>query len=277
MTPISNISNYLIDNAEALAGEIVKGVLLRLKLEIPTEEKERAIQMYTGFVGFLGKSLISEEEGVPKDLLDWSKKNAEELVAAGGKLSEIVARYPGTREIFTEFLTSVGLTFKLSTEETVFIIKQVNVLLDVSLNETVFAFERLSDKFMEESKKEMAELSAPIVPIKEGVAVLPLIGVIDYYRATYILEKVVPKIADLRVRQLITDYSGILTIDDDVARYLYQIENILGLLGIKTIVTGLRPDLAQTIVRAGINMSATPTFAHVKQALESIESKNGQQ
>jgi rsbT co-antagonist protein RsbR len=119
----------------------------------------------------------------------------------------------------------------------------------------------------------MAELSAPIVPIKDGVAVLPLIGVLDEYRVTYILEKVVPRIADLRIRQLITDYSGILTIDEDIARSLYQIENILGLLGIQAIVTGLRPELAQTIVNAGINMSATPTFAHVKQALESIEKR----
>lgn len=271
MAPISNVSNHLIKNADTLANEIVKGVLERLKLVIPTEEKERAIQMYTSFLGFLGKSLITEEEGVPGDLLEWSKKNAEDLVAAGGKLSEIVARYPGTREFFTEFLTSIGTEFKLSAPETIFLIKRVNVLLDISMNETVYAFERLSDNLMAKSQKEIAELSAPIVPIKDGVAVLPLIGVLDEYRITYIFEKVVPRIVDLQIRQLITDYSGILTIDEDIARYLSQFENILSLLGIQAIVTGLRPELAQTIVHAGINMSATRTFAHVKQALESIE------
>ncbi|KIL49311.1 hypothetical protein KP78_07790 [Jeotgalibacillus soli] len=59
--------------------------------------------------------------------------------------------------------------------------------------------------------------------------------------------------------------------DIEIADYLYKIEVILALLGIDTIVTGLRPELARTVVDAGIDMSSINTFAHVKQALESIE------
>ncbi|PLR85681.1 hypothetical protein CVD23_08285 [Bacillus sp. V33-4] len=78
-------------------------------------------------------------------------------------------------------------------------------------------------------------------------------------------------ISELNIDYLIVDFSGILKIDAEIAEYLYQIENVLRLLGIHTIVTGLRPKLAQTVVIAGIDMSSIQTFATVKQALESIK------
>jgi rsbT co-antagonist protein RsbR len=271
MTSIANVASYLINNAESLAVEIVEGVLHIMNLEIPKWEKEQAITMYIEFTGFLGKSLMDDDEnGVPEALIVWSKKNAERQVSSGGKISEIVVRYPSTREIFTDILTRISLEFGLSLKENAFIIKRINAILDISLNETIFAFEHISDKYKKEIQIKIDELSAPVISIKEGIAILPFIGAIDSYRATYILEKVVPKIAELKLNYLIVDFSGIFTIDVEIARYLFQIENVLRLLGIYTIVTGLRPELARIIVNGGIDMSSIKTFAHLKQALESL-------
>jgi hypothetical protein len=75
-------------------------------------------------------------------------------------------------------------------EENSFLIKPVNTMLDISLNEAIFAYERLREKMLDDNKKEMAQLSAPIVPIREGIAILPLIGAIDHYRAEYIMDNV---------------------------------------------------------------------------------------
>lgn len=270
MTPKSKVADYLMSQAQSLSLEIVDGVLQTMNLVIGEEEKQQAITMYIEFLGFLGQSLKENRETIPKDLLDWSKKNAEQQVAAGGKISDISVRYLPTREIFTDLLTKISIEFGLSVEENTFIIKRVNSLLDVSHNETILAFELLTDRYREKTKKEMAKLSAPIVLVKEGIAVLPLIGVIDPYRASYILEKVVPKVADLQVEHVIADCSGLLTIDAEIVSYLRQLSEVLLLLGINVILTGLRPELTQFIVNSGIDMSAIKTFAHVKQALESI-------
>jgi rsbT co-antagonist protein RsbR len=70
-------------------------------------------------------------------------------------------------------------------------------MLDISINETIQAFERRKDKIIKEAQEEVNELSAPIVPIQDGMAVLPLIGAIDTNRAKYLLEKVVPNISRL--------------------------------------------------------------------------------
>ncbi|PLT35454.1 STAS domain-containing protein [Bacillus sp. V5-8f] len=229
------------------------------------------MKMYVEFIGFLGTAFSEDKEGVPAELLKWSKENGERIAAAGEKISNEVVRYPPTREVFTDILTKIGTELKLSLEENSFLIKRVNSLLDISLNEAVFAFERRTEKMLEENKMEMAKLSAPIVPIREGIAVLPLIGSIDHYRAQYIMDNVVPKIANLQLDYLIADFSGILDIDEEVAFYLNQISSVLNLLGVKVIITGLRPELVKTVVKATINVSSIATFGHLKQALDSLE------
>ncbi len=270
MSLVIHVSNHLIDHAKSLAEEIVDGVLNRLKLEIPQLEKEQAIEMYIDFIHFLGDSLFVEEEKVPESLIEWSKNNAARQVSPKGKISEIMVRYPPTREIFTDIMTKISKDFGLALEDYAFILKRINNMLDISLNETVFAFERLSEEYKEETQRELAELSAPIVLIKEGVVVLPLIGIIDSYRANHIMEKVVPKIAELQINYVIADFSGILIIDTDIMRHIHQIGQMLNLLGIQTLTTGLRPELAKTVVNSGIKMSEITTFANVKQALDSL-------
>ena len=220
---VFNVANHIIANADSLAEEIVNGVLCNMKLDIPLWEKEEAIEMYITFMNFLGDSLLIEEDKMPEALIEWSKNNAARQVSPKGEISKIIIRYSPTREVFTDIMTKISIDFGLSLEDYAFIIKRINSMLDISLNETVFAFEHLSDKYKEETRKELAELSAPIVLIQDGIAVLPLIGMIDAYRANHIMEKVVPKIAELQIDYLIADFSCLFTIDTDVAYHLHQI------------------------------------------------------
>lgn len=271
MTAVLTVSNHLTTNAEELALEIVNDVLNNMELEIPDLEKEQAIKMYVSFINFLAESLFTGSEDVPETLIEWSKNNARIQVTEGGEISEILLRYPPTREVFTDLVTNISKEFGLSLDELGFIIKQINKILDITMNETVFAFERLSEEYKEATKRELAELSAPIVLVKERVAVLPLIGLIDDYRSQYIMEHVVSKIAEQQIDIVIADFSGVLTIDTEIARHLHQIGQMLDLLGIKTLTTGLRPELAIVAVQSGISMSDITSFTNVKQALESIK------
>jgi len=270
----NKIATYFTNNASSLAVQIVEGVLQKMKLAISKEEKQQAIIMYIKFFEFLGQSILEDTEDVAEDILSWSKKNAEHQVTSGGKISEITVRYPPTREVFTDLITKLSDDFGISLKESKSIIKKVNSMLDVSLNETILAFEMLSERYEEKTKRELAELSAPIVLIQEGVAVLPLVGKIDSYRVNYILDRGVPKIAELQLQFLIIDYSGIIDLNQELVSNLKSIGDILGLLGIDVIVTGMRPELALTVVRSGMDMSAFKTFAHVKHALEWINQKS---
>ena len=271
MTTIQKGADYFISNADSLALEIVEGVINRIKLNISEQEKEQAIFMYIDLMVFLGESLIKDEDRVPDSLIAWSKKNAEAQVSSEKNISEIVVRYPPTREIFSEIITRISLELHLSLEENAFILKRINKIMDTSLNETIYAYERLSAEFREKTQREMAELSAPLVPVKEGIAILPLIGNIDYYRTQYIMEHVVSKIAEKQIDHLIADFSGILTINIEIANNLHQIGSMLRLMGVEVISTGMRPELAQTIINSGIVLSPSQVYSSVKQALENIK------
>ena len=273
MSTVEQFSFYISENARSISNEIVDYVVGRIQPGISQEEKEMALSMYIKLLGFFSESLkngYDNENFAPEHLIEWSKKNAEMQVASGGRLSDIIVRYPMTRDIFTDIVARISIELSLSIEDTGAIIKKINSILDVSLSETVFAFERLSDESKNALQKELISLSAPIVPIRDEVVVLPLVGYIDEDRARFIMETAVPKIAAMNVDYVIIDFSGVLTVNRSVAQSLHQIGSMLFIMGIQVVTTGLRPELVQVAVNSNIKISSARSFSTVKQALETI-------
>lgn len=272
MSSFKEFCGYITASPRTLAEQVVDRVLAKIDQDIPAEERLRAVDMYEELLGYLGETIGNEADlEVPDALIEWSKQNAEMQVSSGGKISEIVVRYPPTRVVMAELFTELSVKSGLSLEENALVIKRINTLLDVSLNETFFAFERLQEKYEAEMQSEMIALSAPIVPVADDVVVLPLIGYLDSYRVNHILTNVIPRIAEMDVYRVITDFSGVLKIDDQTAEAIHHIGSTLSLMGIHVVVAGLRPDLVQTIVQSGIQLASADAYATVKQALESLE------
>lgn len=269
---INDFSSYISKHQKSIAEEVVCAVQEASEKKIPEKEIDLACEMYITLLEVFGDILqAGQKDAVPDFLIEWSKDNARMQVATGGNLSEIVVRYPPTRKIFIEIFTRISNELGLTLTENATIINQINSMLDTSLNETFFAFERLSAQYKEQSRKELLKLSAPIVPVKDGIVVIPLIGFIDDERTNHIIENVLPKLTETGVSHVITDYSGVLLINEKMYKSLYQIGTMLRIMGIQVIYAGLRPDLAQTIVNSGIDRSMIKSYATVKQALQSIE------
>ncbi|PLT32769.1 PAS domain S-box protein [Bacillus sp. V5-8f] len=129
------------------------------------------------------------------------------------------------------------------------------------------------ERTLENVSKRIHALSAPIVPILEGVAVLPLVGSIDLERAQYILEQVPLKVQEQNVHTLISDFSGILELDETVIGLLFNTSAVLGLLGVRSIVTGVRPEVARSVVQLGADLSLIQIFGTVQQALREFSVK----
>ncbi|WP_027953738.1 PAS domain S-box protein [Halobacillus kuroshimensis] len=115
--------------------------------------------------------------------------------------------------------------------------------------------------------KEINELSATIVPIMNETAVLPLTGKIDQEKAGQILAVIPEKVQKQKLNHLIIDFSGIYTFDRVVIDSLFKINRVLSLLGVKTIVTGLRPGMAIEAAHMHMDLSEIPAMADVKEAL----------
>ncbi|WP_071459639.1 STAS domain-containing protein [Bacillus massilinigeriensis] len=267
------VVEYLTINSRQLAAQLVADIINRLYMEIPQREIEHSIDMYEEFFGFLGGLVEGSEEAPPDALIQWSRSNGEREASHGGRVSEILIRYPDTRIAFSRLLSKIGKDHGLSVEDMIWLVTRVNYFLDLSLNETVFAFERLSEKLLQETKEEIDSLSAPVVPVQKGLAVLPLIGNLDHERATRIMETAIPKIAKQKYNSLIIDFSGIVNIDATIAKHISDFNNILRLLGIECIATGIRPEMAISAIDAGIKFSGMKTFANVRQAVDSYSQR----
>lgn len=141
-------------------------------------------------------------------------------------------------------------------------------IFDDALRKTTMNFNLENQKILDANELEIMELTAPIVPIKSGVGVMPLIGEFTDSRATYLSTEVVPKVVELDIEQLVIDFSGIHHFDTNVAQHIFQIRDILQLLGIKPVLTGIRPVIAHTAVSLGINLNDMQTYGTVKEFLE---------
>jgi rsbT co-antagonist protein RsbR len=130
--------------------------------------------------------------------------------------------------------------------------KRINDSVDQFLNNFFISYSEFKDKLLLSQKKLVENLSAPIIPINNSIAVLPLIGMMDAYRMDRLEEKVLMGISSMKIQTLIIDLSGIAEMEIDI---IYQFEKILNgvnMMGCKAILTGLRVELVRKIVRTGV-------------------------
>ncbi|WP_096269363.1 STAS domain-containing protein [Paucisalibacillus globulus] len=112
------------------------------------------------------------------------------------------------------------------------------------------------------------ELSTPVIPISDTIAILPLNGNVDTLRMKHLYETVPEKVVESHVEYLFIDLSGIPVLDSDVAKGLYQVIYLLQVLGITTAISGVQPEVAHSIVQYQNNFKEIPTFSTLKQALK---------
>jgi rsbT co-antagonist protein RsbR len=114
----------------------------------------------------------------------------------------------------------------------------------------------------------LAELSTPLIPITDQIMVMPLIGTIDVTRAQQALDAALKGVHANRTHVVIIDVTGVTLIDSAVASTLMSTVAALRLLGAKAVITGLRPELARTIVSMDIDLSAVVTKGTLKSGID---------
>ena len=278
MESLIRVSQYLTNHANQLAIEIIQAILEQVKDErMPSEEELRGYErIYAKFILLLAEAIPLTENELPPAFLEMSKQLGEKQASSKGQISEVTKYYPIVRSALIDRITDVSIEQGLTTKNAVFVNKRIHYMIDQSMKETLLAFERMTDRLFQESEREIKEnrrliyeLSAPIVPIQDGIAVLPLVGAFDYERVEQITQKVLPSIPSLQIKCLIIDFSGIVAINAEVAGHLFKIYDVLYLLGTHIAFTGIRPDLAVNAVKSGIDFSRVRTYSTLKQAIDS--------
>lgn len=127
--------------------------------------------------------------------------------------------------------------------------------------------EQLKDT-VEKLKASQEELSTPVTQIWEGIVALPIIGVLDSYRAQKIMETLLNKIVATQSELVVLDVTGVSTIDTEVASHIMKTVQAANLLGARCVLTGIRPEVAQTVIHLGLDLEKFDTKRDLQEGLK---------
>ncbi|HVR53409.1 MAG TPA: STAS domain-containing protein [Pseudorhodoferax sp.] len=143
----------------------------------------------------------------------------------------------------------------------------VTTKLDTMAQWTATAFQRTREELISRQQEELLELSTPVIKLWEGVLAVPMIGTLDSSRTQMVMEALLQKIVDTESELAIIDITGVPTVDTLVAQHLLKTVTAIRLMGADCIISGVRPQIAQTIVHLGVDLQGVTTKASLAAAL----------
>jgi rsbT co-antagonist protein RsbR len=218
-----------------------------------------------------------------------------------GNVSDILApEYKSVLEMLEGFSRSRGLQGFTPSETAIFVFSVKQPLFSalrksddsdpVELVENMVAADLLLDKLglyttevyqqsreqvIRRQQDEMLELSTPVVQLWEGIVALPLIGTLDSARTSVVMETLLQTIVETRSELAIIDITGVPTVDTLVAQHLLKTVAAARLMGADCIISGIRPQIAQTMVHLQIDLSTVTTKATMAEALRFALKRRG--
>ena len=145
---------------------------------------------------------------------------------------------------------------------------ELNNLLDNMSIITIETFIKGREEVILRQTDEISEISTPVIRVWEGILALPIIGTLDSARTQVVMENLLQQIVETGSRIAILDISGVPTVDSLVAQHLIKTVSATRLMGAECIISGIRAEIAQTIVHLGIDLSNIYTKASLASALK---------
>ncbi len=242
---------------EVVAGQL-RGRLSRAELVRQVQELHRAL---VDALGKGGGDLAAEE--------------AAELRAVLAELSQGQARqgFSATETATGVFALKDALLGVLETDQTSETLRDYVAFSALVDQMGLFTFEsyvRTRESLIADQAEQLLELSTPVVKLWEGVVAVPLVGTLDSARAQVVMERLLQTLVDTGSPYAIIDITGVPAVDTQVAQHILKTVVAARLMGADCIISGIRPQIAQTIVALGIEFGDIATKASLADALRHV-------
>lgn len=175
------------------------------------------------------------------------------------------------RPLFARLTKELASDGKILAEET----WAATELLDKLALHTIKAFQKTREDVINRQQQDLLELSTPVVKLWEGVLALPMIGTLDSARTQIVMESLLQRIVETEAEIAIIDITGVPTVDTLVAQHLLKTVTAIRLMGADCIISGVRPQIAQTIVHLGVDLQGVITKANLADALALALKRSG--
>ncbi|SDO02745.1 STAS domain-containing protein [Halobacillus aidingensis] len=249
--------------AVAIPSEIGKGV------------SEQLITWRMELIEAYANSLSQDFDGVTQNLGKWSDQVSEQLVELRLPLNLALVEISEYRQVIGAMLKNGAKEQNLSFDEFYEILTPFNQAVDQALQFVSRSYMDDFENTIQTANYAVDELSVPIVRVTETVGVIPIVGEIDTKRAQLLMENALKQGEEFELETIILDLSGVSIIDTMVAHQLFKVINSLKLTGVNGIMSGIRPDIVQTMVSLGIDMKGIHTFSSLHRAIQSLQLFDG--
>ncbi|MBT2679480.1 STAS domain-containing protein [Bacillus sp. ISL-35] len=240
--------------------------------DAPPEIMNRVKEQNSNYVRLVAKSLYQTEEEMKETISAWTSQTASDRIKSKTDLTEVAWNSGVFRRVYWEYVQKfVSETDLEITLDDVFTWeKKLNYTLDYVFETFIIVFMEILMNRLASQATLIKELSAPVITLTKEVGLLPLIGEIDTTRAKGLMESTLSQSIDAKIKSLILDLSGVVMVDTMVAHEIFKLMDALKLIGVRTIVTGIRPEVAQTAVQLGINFSDITTEGNLQNVIRKI-------
>ncbi|WP_394218879.1 STAS domain-containing protein [Halobacillus trueperi] len=263
------VTTTILEQKEQLARAVA------IPSEIGKGASEQFITWRMELIEAYANSLSQDFEEVTKNLEKWSDHVSGELVESRLPLNLALGEISEYREVIGAIIKEEAKTQNLSFDDFYGILSPFNHAVDQAMQ---FMSKSYMDDFentIKTANYAVDELSVPIVRITETVGVIPIVGEIDTKRAQLLMENALKQGEEYELETIILDLSGVSIIDTMVAHQLFKVINSLKLTGVNGIMSGIRPDIVQTMVSLGIDMKGIHTFSSLHRAIQSLQLLDG--
>ncbi|WP_210364040.1 STAS domain-containing protein [Bacillus sp. REN3] len=242
------------------------------KYELQKQEED-ILEIRSDFIRVFGEALIdhSEKEKNIDKISQWGEETGEYIYKLGTSLDEALKDMRYYRKHIWKAIKEEAVSKNMAAVTIMDVVSVIDSLMDNAIYSFSLTFVKSHEKSLEHAKTALLELSVPVVPLLPGVGVLPLVGNVDTERARLLMEQTLEHAVNLKLTHLIFDISGVAIVDTMVADQLFKVISALSLVGVKTIMTGIRPEVAHTMVSLGLNLDGITVKANLHQAFKEIQ------
>lgn len=219
-----------------------------------------------------GGNLTNLESSEWSDVLSMLSDLSASRALQGSSPTETASFVFSLKQVLFDRLSA---EFKPGDPELTKAIWEVSSLIDKLGMFTTEVFQKSRESIIRRQQKDIMEMSTPVIKIWDGVLSVPLIGTLDSARTQIVMEGLLQKIVETNAKVAILDITGVPTVDTQTAQQLMKTVSAARLMGAECIVSGIRPQIAQTIVHLGIEISDISTKASMADALREALTRQG--
>src|SRR6185437_1281463 len=227
----------------------------------PEEIFSEATSVYDNYVEVL-------ETGSVEALQHYARDLSERIIPRGVETHEVVGivlllRDVLARSLFEKYQRDFALLNR--------VLDAYEPAANRIANTVAVSFVDERERVIRQQQDSIRELSTPVLPVRERLLILPIIGVLDRERARQLTEQLLTGIRTHRAKVVVIDITGAPEVDATVANHLVQTVDACRLMGAGVIITGLSPKIAQTLVTLGVDLSKIYTMGDLQGGLEEAE------